>query len=264
MRTRQNKQVNQPDYVDTLENLRDDIFKTMNCVKVGEIVEFNPSRQTVSVQISTKQVVDVAPDGTRRLQDYPLLLECPLVFLSGGESHLTIPPQAGDGCIVLFNDRDLDNWFIEGGIKAPNTYRRHDLSDGIAIVGVRNLQTALDDFLADGVRLQYNSANKIELKDGTIESTTPLLKQIGEQEVTQDALFKQDITVEQTATVQGGLAVGGTVTKWSGSSGAMVFDTDITQQSGRVLKAGNGATGSFTTNDGKTVTVADGIITSIV
>ena len=250
MRSRQNRQINKPDLADVLENTAEGISKDINCVKVGEIVDFNHTRQTVSVQTSIKQVVDVAPDGTRRLQDLPLMLECPMVFLSGGGSHLTIPPKKGDGCLVLFNDRDMDNWFIEGGRKAPNTYRRHDLSDGFALVGVRNLQTAIDDFLTDGVQLRFDASNKMDLKSGTIETTTPLLKQTGNAEITGNA------------TVKGGLIIGGTVTQEAGAP--LLVNADMTQQVGKVLKAGNGASGSFTTNDGKTVTVNDGIITSIV
>ena len=239
MRQKNRTTQNPPGLVDVLDNFKEDILKSLNAVQIGEVRAFNASRQTVNVQVVIKQLVDEV-DGVKRYQDYPLMLECPLMFLNGGGSHLTMPVQAGDSCIILFNDRDIDNWFIEGGVKAPNTKRKHDLSDALAIVGVRNLQNALTDYPSDAVRLQYDTANKVEIKTGTIETTTPLLKQTG------------NATVEGDATVTGGLAVGGNVTSQSG--GTVTFDSPVSTTGD--LSAGNGATGTFTT-----VTVVNGIVT---
>lgn len=261
MRQNNRKQLAKPDLADVLENLKDDIFKTLNCVQVGEIQSFNATRQTASVLISIKQVVEEA-NGTQKLQSHPLLLECPVLFLGGTESYLTINPQVGDGCIVLFNDRDFENWFYNGGEEIPNTFRRHDKSDAIALVGLRNLQKSIQDFYEDGVRLQHNASNKIELSDGKVLITTPLTEATADMLVNGNSTVKLNKTVEGSATIQQGLAVGGTVTKFGGG-GAMEFNTDITQTAGKVLKAGNGATGSFTSADGKTIVVNDGIITSI-
>lgn len=238
-----------PRLQDVLDALKQDITKNINCVQVGEIKSFNATRQTATVELSIKQVVD-EKDGVKRFQTISPLLECPCLFLGGGDSYLTIPPKVGDGCIVLFNDRDIDNWFFDGGKKAPASNRRHDFSDGFVIVGFRNLQNAISSFSENAVRLQFDDSNKIELKSGTIESTTPLFKQDG------------NMQVEGAGVVKQGLQVGGTVTKFGGS-GAMVFDTDLEQPSGRTLSAGNGASGTFTSQDGKTITVTDGIVTSI-
>lgn len=244
MRRVQSKQKNAPDLSDVLGNLKDSILKDINCIKVGVIKSFNATRQTVSAQVSIKQVVDVDDKGAIRYQTIPIMVECPFVFMTGGDARITIPPQAEDGCLLLFNDRDIDNWFIEGGIKAPNTSRKHDLSDAFAIVGVKNLQTAIGDFLTDGIQLQYTDADKIDIKAGTIESLTALFKQTGNMQVT------------------GGLAIGGTVTQLGGTP--LVVDADVTQASGKVLKAGNGWSGTFLDHASRTVTVADGIITGVV
>lgn len=244
MKRNQKEQRSDPDLTDVLENLKEDIYKNINSVQVGNIEAFNAAKQTVSVQIAIKQVIDEDDNGVKRYQNLPLLIECPIVILSGGSAHITIPPQVGDGCLLLFNDRDIENWFLDGGIKAPNGLRKHDLSDAFAVVGVRNMQTVIDDFLTDGVRLQWDSSSKIEIKSGTIESTTAIFKQDGIMQVTQ------------------GLVVGGTVTQLTGGA-PLVFDADVEQTSGKVLKAGNGVSGTFIQHTGGIVTVADGIIVSI-
>lgn len=263
MRAKNSKQFQQPDLTDVLEELREDVFKNINCVQIGVIEAFDANTQSAAVQISIKQVIDVQQDGTQRFQSITPLVRVPVMILSGGSSHLTMPVQQGDECIVLFNDRDIENWYVEGGVKAPNTFRRHDFSDALAIVGVRNLQRSIAGYLADGVELRYDESNKVQLKSGTIESTTPLWKQTGEFQVTEDAQFDKEITVEENAFVKGGLQIGGTVES-IGGGGALNVDADITQQPGRILTAGNGTSGTFTTNDGKTVTVVSGIITNIV
>jgi hypothetical protein len=51
-----------------------------------------------------------------------------------------MPIQSGDTCLVLFCDRDLDNWFESGQITTLNSNRVHDLSDGVALVGIRHKQ----------------------------------------------------------------------------------------------------------------------------
>lgn len=235
MRQRNQKTANAPDLSDVLQNFKDDIMKSLNAVQVGQVEAFNASRQTVSVKIAIKQVIDELPDGTRTFQEMPLMMECPMIFLGGGDAHLTMPIQQGDSCIVLFNDRDIDNWFIEGGIKAPNTKRKHDLSDAFAIVGVRNLQNALTDYPTDAVRLRYDEASQLELETDLIKSTTALFQQVGNMLVT------------------GGLSIGGTMTKEGG--GTLVIDSPV--ETTGTLKAGNGTSGTFTNS----VTVVDGIVT---
>jgi hypothetical protein len=43
----------------------------------------------------------------------------------------------GDACLVIFSDVDIDNWFETGEASAPNSPRRHSLSDGFAFVGFK-------------------------------------------------------------------------------------------------------------------------------
>ena len=78
--------------------------------EVGQIVSFNPTTQTASVQIMVKaRILD-------QIRSYPVLTDCPVFSVSGGAGCLTMPVAAGDPCLVLFNDRDMDGWFATGDI----------------------------------------------------------------------------------------------------------------------------------------------------
>ena len=57
---------------------------------------------------------------------------------SGGGYCLTLPIQPGDDCLVVFGDNCMDAWWQSGGVQNQVEKRRHDLSDGFAIVGFRS------------------------------------------------------------------------------------------------------------------------------
>lgn len=132
------KQIPAPDLTAVLEELKADIRFNTNSAQIGIIESFDAVDQTASVRIAIKQVQNVAPDGTRFLVEYPLLKKCPVFFPSGGGFTLTFPVAQGDECIVIFNDRELDNWFLNGGVQAPISSRSHDISDAMVLVGLRS------------------------------------------------------------------------------------------------------------------------------
>lgn len=145
-----------------LELQRLNTLNTTNCHQVGEIVSFNPSTQTAEVQIKMSYVVN------GEIKQYPVLLDCPCVVLGGGDGRITFPIAPGDSCLVLFNDKDMDNWYASGQTMLPNTERMHSISDAIALVGIRNKQNQITDYFADGVELKHGNST-IKLKDGYID-----------------------------------------------------------------------------------------------
>lgn len=114
-----------------LDAFKSDIFATFHCVQIGKIEKVTPSEQTVEV---TLQIRRPAADGTSSA--IPLLVDVPYFVLQGGGAYIDLPITAGDYCIVLFNDRDIDTWWSTANMADPATNRKHDLSDGIAIVGL--------------------------------------------------------------------------------------------------------------------------------
>jgi hypothetical protein len=53
------------------------------------------------------------------------------------------PIQQGDECLVVFADFNIDAWHYAGGQQTPLDKRRHDISDGFAIVGPNSLAKAI-------------------------------------------------------------------------------------------------------------------------
>lgn len=144
------KSTSNPELADLLNLLKKDILLGLNCHAIATIQSFDSSKQTVNASINyTKTFMKRQTDGTYKpVQiNYPILVDCPAIVLGGGDASLTFPITQGDQCLILFNDRDIDNWVAGGrsSVAGPvSTSRLHSLSDGIALVGL-NLISGYDE-----------------------------------------------------------------------------------------------------------------------
>lgn len=109
-----------------------------------------------------KQTVDAQPlireqtrdeQGKTSFINYPLLINVPIVFPCAGDYAITLPVAKGDECLVVFSDVSYDNWWISGGVQNPIENRRHDLSDGFAIFGIKNQNKRLANYSPDTMQL---------------------------------------------------------------------------------------------------------------
>ena len=107
-------------------------------------------------------------NGNKRYEEITPLVDVPFVVITGGVGGLQMPIAAGDECLLFFNDREIDNWYVSGEISTPTSRRTHDFSDAVALVGVRSLSRLLVGYLADQVKLYYNNTSVV-LDDTQIE-----------------------------------------------------------------------------------------------
>jgi len=173
-----------PDITGLIKKIKSHIFNTINCVQIGRIKSYIDTEATASIQIMVKRKF------TDKVLSYPLLVRCPVFFLYGGSAEVYMPISVGDDCLVLFSDRNIDNWFVDGVEEVPANSRTHDLSDGIAIVGIRSLtippatrNSGEAGIANDEVRVALNS-NKANIENasksllGIMEGFLDLLKTI--------------------------------------------------------------------------------------
>lgn len=242
----QPKSPTRPDLVDVLQEQKRGTMIDLNCVQIGIIKEFDSGDQSATIQLALKRVIAVAEDGSKTLQERPLILKCPVMVLFGGASFINLPIAPGDNCIVLFNDREIDNWFVNGGMQAPTTRRTHDISDAIAIVGIRNLQTSIGNYLANGIRICHNGgSSQMDFTDMMIESVANLFLHHGNVEITENLYVHQNLRI-------GGNTYGDSS---SGDGGNINLYANILQQPGFELHDGRGISGDF-----ERVRVRDGIV----
>lgn len=103
----------------------------------GRVESYDASSQTVAVQPVVQDVV-ADPAGALLAANMPQLPRVPVCFPQAGGYYLTFPLQAGDTVLLVFCARSLDRWRTTGRInEVPSDQRMHDLSDAIAIPGIR-------------------------------------------------------------------------------------------------------------------------------
>lgn len=201
-----------PSLTDALNELRKNIMLSLCAHHIATIQSFDPIKQTATATVNYKKTffqLDKASGLYNPvLIDYPLLLDCPVIVLGGGATSLSFPIKAGDECLVLFNDRDLDNWFQGSSGGAVATSRFHSFSDGIILVGLRSLANVLTGY--DMIRAVLQNGT-------TVVGVGPSLVKIANNMTTLNTLLQSLVTniktlVTQTAaiTVTGVTAGGGT------------------------------------------------------
>lgn len=176
--------IQDPDLRALLQGLKTEIFAGFNCHQIGRIVSFDPDAQTSKVSLiiqrvvfNLEQAIGAGLQLTPRVVDYPILVDVPTFVLSGGAAVITVPIAAGDECLVLFNDRDLDNWFETGAPAQPNTARMHSLSDGMALVGFRSKRNPVAAYSMTDLELRFaggkiSIAQKIRIANAATDLKT--------------------------------------------------------------------------------------------
>jgi hypothetical protein len=150
----------------------DAVQRDLHTCLPGIIKDFNPSKQTATVQPAIKRTF-----YGEEAVDLPLCLDVPVVFPAGGPLVLTFPITDGDECLLFFAERAIDSWWDRGGTQLPSEYRLHDLSDGFALVGISSKPRMMTPPVA-------TDAVELRTRDGSLVfSMTPTLISLGEKNV---------------------------------------------------------------------------------
>jgi len=193
-----------------LDRMKRETMYAINCVMIGTIQSYNTATNMASISINFKR--DMANGDVLK---YPKLEDCPVFILHGGDAQISMPIGPGDQCLVLFNDRNIDDWYLSGEVKVPHDTRCHNIADGIALVGIRNLKTAkftpVNSICIDG------GSKKVAIKNTSANLKTILLKLI-------DCILAiQVIDIGTPAAPAGTWGLTGT----TGPSGLATLKTDI-------------------------------------
>lgn len=143
------------------------------------IVQFDPQKQTASVQPAIKDTLQGQSVALPELSDVPVQ------FPRAGGYIITFPVKAGDECLLVFSDMCIDGWWQSGGIQNQAEKRRHDLSDACAILGITSVPKALKNVCMEGVQIRNDSGTDyiqiseqgilLKSKNIRIEGTTDIV-----------------------------------------------------------------------------------------
>ncbi|WP_206922993.1 Gp138 family membrane-puncturing spike protein, partial [Alicyclobacillus suci] len=125
--------------------------------------------QTVTVQPSIRERIQDPTTKEYSWVSLPLLVDVPLIIPRAGGYALTLPVSKGDECFVVFGDMCIDAWWANGGVQNQADKRRHDLSDGFAILAPTSQPKRLSNYSTTSAQLRTEDGSKyIELSSGGI------------------------------------------------------------------------------------------------
>lgn len=168
-----NQLASTPDLGQTIKTAGLKTARDLNCVRIGIIQEFYSEDLTAKVKLASKKLLGFNQDGSQVLGDYaPIYAK--VCYCNPFE---TFPLTEGMECVLLFNDREIESWFINGGENIEAYPRMHDLTDAIAIVGIRSLPNMIQ-ILTDCFHLFYGQSD-IQIYNENININTPTLNITG-------------------------------------------------------------------------------------
>ena len=162
------------------------------------VVSFDATKQTVVVQPAVQENIfqNLVPTPI----NLPQLADVPIVIPRAGGFAVTLPVAAGDECLVVFADMCINAWWSQGAPTdlnkpMPNQEerRRHDLSDGFAILGPWSQPRKLADYnttaleirsdddvvivqvASDSLNLTVGGTTGISITPGTVSITGALV-----------------------------------------------------------------------------------------
>lgn len=180
----------------------------------GIVQAFYPADQTADVRIPMKRVFTDL-DGVVTLGDWPLLAKLPVVMPHAGGFHISFPVAAGDECLVIFLERDPGRWLEGSEELPPETNRTHDISDGVALVGLNAKANRIPGYNADDLEISADGGSQgVTLRangDVSIESSKLALG-AGVEEVLAILGEICDLIAAMTVSTGTGLAIPPTTT----------------------------------------------------
>jgi hypothetical protein len=187
------------------------------------ITSYDGATNTCKAQ-PTRRTIRVEDPDNMTTVDLPELQDVPVMQFGSGKLLLSCAPQPDSYGVAHVSDRDIEDWFSNGGVTDPKSIRTHDLSDSFLHHGVYTLKEDGDNGLivepirTDRIELRTRSGktNISVLDDESISITTEhsviTINASGEISIANDdssmiLTSEVDISSSGTVTINGNLTV---------------------------------------------------------
>jgi hypothetical protein len=170
MRAGQNRS---PDFVSVLREAAAQAIDGLYVGMPGVVVKYDPVTQTADVLPLVHRPY-INDDGSRGSDVLPVLPGVRVMFPRGGGHFVSFPLLPGDGVLLMFMDRSIDDWEVGSGTVPvdPEETRQHDLSDAIALPGMFPLPKVIKDVIATSAVFGKEKGAQVRSTGAAIEITT--------------------------------------------------------------------------------------------
>lgn len=140
-----------PNLEDVFEIVKEYTMAFINCSRIGRIRSFNPENCTAYIDI-----MELIPNnGNNEIPS--ILADVPVIFYGSRNTRITPPDIVGSNCLLIFQDRNIDNFLTTGEQYEPDNDRTHSYADCVALL-------TLNSYIDEPV--MYD-ANALTLYNGT-------------------------------------------------------------------------------------------------
>lgn len=145
--------------------LKDSVMSNLNCHNIGRIIEFDSTTQTCTVELmQIKQFNDQA------FIPAPIT-QVPLIIYGSDNSYITLPNPVGSVCLLLFLDRNIDNFLETGEQYMPETSRMHDFTDAVALTTFKTLANPIENYDGNAITMYYKTIINDVLYEAVIKNS---------------------------------------------------------------------------------------------
>lgn len=152
-----------------LRRNNDALSERIRVAMPAKVISFDASKCTIVAQPMIQEKVIDRDTGDVFWVAIPPIQDIPVHFPQAGNFVMTMPVQAGDEVLLIFNDSCIDSWWESGNLSNWVDRRRHDLSDAMAIPGINSVPNVIPNIATDAAELrQKNGTGKVRIGTGSI------------------------------------------------------------------------------------------------
>lgn len=115
---------------DVLEQVKSNIFSTLNCHNIGRIIEYNAETNTATVETM------ILRKFYNEILQPSLIMDVPILTFGTKNARITMPNPVGCYVVLLFMDKNIDNFLETGEQHLSPTDRTHSISDCVALLTI--------------------------------------------------------------------------------------------------------------------------------
>lgn len=141
--------------MDAMGALELDMLANIHTTTIARVTKVNTKT------INVKPVINRIVDGES--VELPEFAEVPIIHLHGGSSSIRMPIAVGDYCLLMMNERCIDDWYFGKDNAEPREQRMHDYSDAIALVGLFNKSGELANVMTTTIIGDVDMTGNLEI-----------------------------------------------------------------------------------------------------
>lgn len=151
-------------------------FKLNTCIP-AIVDEFNVATQRVSATPAI-QAKYITPDGEVKYIDCPKITNIPLAIIKSPGLKLTYPVKKGQNCTLIFSQRSIDNFLLDGSKPYPPTegpdpltssLRCMDMTDALCFPGLITNNETISSYNNDAIEIRSaDGTTKVSVAENTL------------------------------------------------------------------------------------------------